>query len=195
MTIKTVSLTLAPVQVKVKAKKGMSDLEVVELAKKVALKQMKESFPRVTYSIADGVTISLEEAKIGQIIKHEGNYGVITDVKVKNKFPINITLKNGVKLKVTPLAIEKAEDESALEKVMKPRPEWQKKDNYWDEGNCGYLVVKDNVVPVVCGGGTKTKYRFYIVSHQAESRYYELTQQQLRFVFDTKEEAEKSIKK
>lgn len=195
MTIKTVSLTLAPMQVKVKVKKGMTDLEVVELAKREVFKQMKEKFPRVTYSIADGVTISLEEAKIGQIIKHEGNLGVITNVKANNKFPINITLEKGVKLKVTPLAIEKVEDESALEKIMKPRPEWQRKDNYWDEGNCGYLVVKDQIVPVVCGGGTRTKYRFYIVSTQAESRYYELTQTQLRFLFDNKEEAENSLKK
>ena len=154
---------------------------------------MKEKFPKITYSIADGNVLSLETAKIGQIILHNENLGVITNIKSRNKYPINIALENNERLKVIPIAISKVDDESAINKIMNPQPEWQKADNLWYEGDCAYLVAKDQIIPVVYGGAKKTKYRFYIVSTQAQSHYYDLTQAQLRLVFDTKEEAELSL--
>lgn len=186
---KSVQLTLQPITVTVNVKKGATDTETLELAKKELVNQLNGgSWPPITYAITDGVSMRLEECFGGQLVKFDGDaIGIITCVNTRNKFPVTVATTKGL-VNCTPVALQKLDKEINVTN-FRNRPEYLRELRDWPEGFVGYFVNKGEVFPVVLGKTTRNKTKVYVITTTAEGRYYSLDQSSMKRIFDTETEA------
>jgi len=190
--VKTVSINLKELQVKVKGSSDMSKEEYLNLAlKELGNDLLKGKHPNLSYNVSDKNVMTLEECKLGQIVSVENEgLGVITEVK-NRKLPLTISTKKG-NLQAAPVACKKETDVDPQE-VMKilARKDWEK-DMGWHQGKCGYYVNGNEVIPIIVGK-EKKKYTEIIPLQKGEGkdRFYNLEPSKFKFVYDTKAEAEK----
>jgi hypothetical protein len=190
----TVSFKFEEIGVKVKPKKGMSQDEVLQLAKKELFKQMKEEFPKFRYSITDGEVMALSEAANGQLVKYKekDEFAIITAVKPTTKHPVHVRSESG-SFKAVPSLFELVEDEKEIEAVLKKNLFKKQYGFMWSEGDVGYFINKGEAFPVVIGGTTRGKTRVFSLGIKNDGRYYSLDEQSMKRIFETKEEAESHL--
>lgn len=191
----TVLLEVKPVAVEVEVEKNATDTEILAVAKQAYIEKIKQKFPSVTYSIAEGKVLDFSNTKIGQVVldKPNGKHGVIIKI---NKKTIQVAFPNGI-LQGSPAAFTPSEENVDVESITWTRSEEAKKLNFWVDGNVGYLAIPNEkkIVPVVLAKVTPAgKYHLYAINGNGNS-YYNLTSAQVqKFLFDTKKEAEKFLK-
>lgn len=191
---KSVLLSLKPITVKVSCTSDLSDEKVLELAKKEALKSLKESFPALTYLISDSDTLTLEDIGVGQVVKYDNTYGIVTKIKSKNKYPVTVRLENGNLINVVPVALKPVNDESIIEYLVTGRPDYAKELG-WLESSTAYLVNQNKVIPVVVSEERKSGLHVYPVTLKKSISYFPIAKHHEKLLFDTKTEALKYIKK
>lgn len=189
---KSVILTFDPVTINLSVTKGLSDVEVVELAKKEFQKKVKENVPKHRASIISGTALSAEEIKAGRpILTEKGEKAIITAYKPGNKFPIQVVVQGHKLLQGTLAAFQKADPSTSIDDYIEGR-RFPGED--WYEGDTGYFVNGQEIIPVVFGKGTKTTNHAIVIGHDAEGKYYQLKAASLSRVFPTRKEAEDSLK-
>lgn len=189
---KSVILTFDPVTINLSVAKGLSEQEIVELAKKEFQKKVKENIPKHRVSIISGTALSAEEIKPGRpILTDKGEKAIITAYKSGNKFPIQVVIQGHKLLQGTIAAFQKADPSTPVDDFIEGR---RFKSEDWYEGDTGYFVNGKEIIPVVFGKETKTNYHAIVVGHDAEGRYFQLKAGSLSKVFPTRKEAEDSIK-
>jgi hypothetical protein len=195
---KTISMDLSEVTFGLEVGEGLSKEEILEMAKKQFIKEITKKFPFYKYNIVDGSTISKEEVQVGVPVKRletEGK-GIICDVNWANKFPISVALSKGRIIKCTLTAIDKLSKKTSIDKLIEGREDFMKSINEWSEGNTGYILVEGTkVIPIIFGKSKKKDtYKAFLVDHEANGQYYTLSSKQLKFIYDTKAEAESASK-
>ncbi|MFD1736152.1 hypothetical protein ACFSCX_06195 [Bacillus salitolerans] len=191
----TVQLTLKPIQVLVQAEEGTSDQEIVTLAKQKALQVLSEKFPSITYIITKGESLTLQDAYPGQVIREKDaqKVGVITEVKPRSKFPIEVTHVDGKQMKYIPSTLEKSNNEKDFESVMNiGRPSYY--GDSWAEGCTGWFVNGKELIPVVIGKVTTAYYYVHTVGLEGKNSHYKLKTPHMARVFPNKEDALKFLK-
>jgi hypothetical protein len=195
---KTISMDLSEVTFGLEVAEGLSTDEIMELAKKQSIKEITKKFPFYKYNIVDGSTISKEEVQVGVPVKRleTDEKGIIYDVNWANKFPISVALSKGRIIKCSLTAIDKLSKKTSIDKLIEGREDFMKSINEWTEGNTGYILVEGTKVSPIIFGKSKKKgtYRAFIVEHEAKGQFYTLSSNQLKFVYDTKAEAESASK-
>lgn len=189
-----VTLEVNPVSVKLKVPDNYTDKEIIELAKKEYINEISKKFPRITYQISGGNTLSFDNLHLGQIVKEKERYGIVTKI---NKKSINVATQSGI-LQGPPSCFSSAEGDVKVEEVLWQRSERAKELDMWIDGNVGFLALKqDNkTIPVVIGKSTSAgNYHLYTIGKDT-NKYYRLNQSQLKqLLFDTKKEANAFLKK
>ncbi|MCA1066041.1 hypothetical protein QTG56_25880 (plasmid) [Rossellomorea sp. AcN35-11] len=168
--------------------------EVLELAKKELIKQMKEEFPKFRYRLADGEAMNLSEAGTGQLVKYKekDEFAIITAVKPTTKHPIHVRSESG-SFKAVSNVFELVKDEKEVEEVLNKKLFKKQYDFMWTEGDVGYFLNKGEASPVVIGGTTRGKTRVFNFGIKTDGRYYSLDEQSMKRIFETKEEAESHL--
>ena len=182
-----VTIDLSAITVSIHANPDNKD-EVIEKAKEVFLSEVQRKFPQFHLTVSETDVLSMETVTTGLVVtavlkNGEKEPGIITAV---NKKTIDVVLENGSILNGPATAFEVNSIQN-LDEVVWGRPEQVKEANMWYEGNTGYLVTSEDIVPVVLGKSRSPKYRAYVIN--GEGRYITLNEDQLRFLSDTKEEA------
>lgn len=193
---KTITLYFSPVNVCLDVTEGLSEKEMLYLAKQEAVKSIeRENFHDFKYSVVDGSVMDDNDLQIGRPVKlkDSGDIGIIYDIKPKQKLPIKIVLQNGQMINASKAILEKASRKTSIEKLIKGRLDWEKEMNEWYPGKTAFLVTKKGITPVVISTG-RTNLKAYVVAHDTSGRFYTLTQNQAQqFLHDTYIEAEKAI--
>jgi hypothetical protein len=188
--VQTVVMDLARIQVEVKSKEGMTQEEILELAKKEVINKLSEAFPRFSYSISEGITMSLEEAKPGRVVKSKSNgeLAIIFAVKPSTKFPVYVR-PSKESYRALPSAFELVTDPSVVKEVM-----FGKQFDYmWQEGDTGYFSNKNTVIPVVIGTTTRGKTKVIALDVNSEGAYYSLSESSMNRIYESKEDAQKHL--
>ncbi|KZE67965.1 hypothetical protein AWM68_17485 [Fictibacillus phosphorivorans] len=195
LTIKTITYELSPVTVEVKVDESMNEKELLELGKQKVIEQLSKKFPFYKYSITEGPLISDEDLKLGRPVKVKdtGEIGIIYDIKPSQNFPIKVAMPNGVAAAYVKRALEKPSKRTSIEKLIKGRQKWEK-DFGWENGKTAFFVNGKEIIPVVISV-TRNKIKAIIVSHDTNGSAYSLTERDTHRLFDTLEEAEKSVSK
>lgn len=188
--VKTVTFRFEEaVSVKVKGEKGLSENQILSIAKKQVIDRLKRKFPSFSYNITEGESIDLEKAYPGLPVrsKDSGELGIITSIKASNKLQVNFTLTSGESLRGLPAALGPVHKGTKLDKFVRKREHWRQG---LTEGDTGYLVAKDEIIPIVFSKPTKTFSIAFPISHDPDGSYFKLSQHHLTFVFSTRKEAE-----
>lgn len=185
MTEVNVKISLDDIMVKVTKTEGMTDMEILELAKKEAIKQLENKFPRLSYSITDKEQLTFDDINLGKVVTVDGRYGVVTKINSKT---INVATISGTS-QGHPTCYKDAGD-VPLSKVLWARPQW-KKDMGWTEGDVGYTAATGEVLPVVVT--KKGKKMLLIVIGEKGSGITIEESQLARYMKDTKVEAENAL--
>ena len=189
MTIKsnkdTISVTfnLDPITVTVVGD-VKNNKEFLKLAEKEVIKKLQVKFTRYSYAVIEGNALSSEDAKIGNIVTVEGKTAIITGV---NRKTINAVLNGGKLIRgsigvfapainINPENLDWKQDTKSLKWLG------------WTEGKVGYLVVDNEIKPVVVAGKkTKDKYKLYLIN--GHGRHYTVTEAQLKSLFADRQDA------
>ncbi|MGE6755986.1 hypothetical protein ACQKFO_21530 [Rossellomorea sp. NPDC071047] len=188
--VQTVVMDLDRIQVEVKTTKGMTQEEILELAKKEVINKLSEAFPRFSYSITEGRTMSLEEAKPGRIVKSKlsGELAIIFAVKPSTKFPVYVK-SSRESYRALPTAFELVTDPKVINDVMFGK----QFDFMWHEGDTGYFLNKNTVIPVVVGTTTRGKTKVIALDVNSEGAYYSLSESSMNRIYESKEDAQKHL--
>jgi len=184
----SVTLDFKPITVEVESNTA-DHKALLKLAEQEVLKLLAVKFPSLSYSVTEGEAIT--NPQLGMFVKVKSDKrdenGIITKINSKT---INVTLSGGRNLQCSKGLLSKSNN-TKFEEIFMPRHELLR--SGWYEGNTGYLVVKNEIVPVICCSAGKTNYKFYIVNNEG-GKYYTLSQPQTKFVFDSLEDAQKMVK-
>lgn len=192
---KKVIIELEPITVEVKVDEKLSDVEVLEIAKKQLPSIIENKFPGYSYGVCDGNVLSMSDAIEGKIVKDKKlGYGIIIK---KSKVNINVVFSGRRVLYGKPASFLNVDDENiSPESIM-----WEKHDKAdtktWYEGDVGFLVfTKENsVIPVVVTKCVNDKYTLYIIGDPKGSHFKGITEAQMASLFfDVKEDAKKTLK-
>lgn len=174
--LKTVTLTVS-LSVEVT---GKDDKELLEKAKEAFVEKIKtESFPRYSYTIADGEALSADEIKSGSIVyvsalKADGQiFGLNTKT-------VSFVTKSGSRYNVAPGGLTKSK--ATIEDVFVARPDWMRKDGHDWEGYNGYLKVEDEYIPVLIGKKKGKTTPAYMIN--GGGRHYSLSESNLALLLD-----------
>jgi hypothetical protein len=190
---KSVIFHVDPVTINLSVVKGISDQELVELAKKEFQKMVKVEIPKHRTSIVNGTALSAEDIKPGRLILNEkGEKAIITAYKPGNKYPIHAVVQGHRNYQGTIGFYQKADPSTPVDDFIEGKQ--LKGMDEWYEGDTGYFVNSGEIIPVVFGKGTKTNYHAYIVGHDAKGEYFTLKAPSLSRVFPTRKEAEEKLK-
>lgn len=184
--------------------------ELQKAIKEAFIKQISEKFPFYRYGINTADALTQEDVFVGRIIKdkEKERFGIITGINAKT---INVGYPGAIVSQGVPecwvtTEIKEKDFDRIIELFKRPsflltevdaKDETKIKDttslNIWQEGCTGYIIVKNEVIPVVMGKSSGKKYKFYPINKKGG--FYELSEMQLQLVNDTREQAEKKLKK
>lgn len=175
--MKTVTISLSPVSVKVE---GSTKAEMLENAKKALIEQLEKQFPQFSYSVSEGEVLTIDTAHAGMIVEcNEGKKGIITGVNQKT---INVTYSNGVSVSGSPQLFKPSE--ATFEEARSKRQDFMVKANMWTEGNAAYLNNKGTFIPVIIGKSKGKKYKLYTINNNGQ--HYSVEESQLKALVDNK---------
>jgi len=165
-----VILYLDPIEVIIE--KGKTEEELIENAQKAAREQLKEKFPRLQYSVVDLNALSMEKAKPGMVVEVDDEVGIIT---VVNKKKIKVVISGNRIINGAPEAFKLSK--KTYKEAMVPRRLAEGMEDFYSEGNCGYIPYQGEKVPVVIGKEVRGSYKLWNLKKPGIG--YELTQEQL----------------
>ncbi|MED4284829.1 hypothetical protein P4679_23180 [Priestia megaterium] len=165
-----VILHLDPIEVIVE--KGKTENELIENAKKAVREQLKEKFPSAKYSLVDMNALSLESVKPGMVVEVDNQVGIVT---VVNKKKINVVISGNRIITGTPEAFKASK--KTFKEAMVPRRLMVGMEDYYCEGDCGYISYQGEKIPVIVGKQVRGKSKLWNLEKPGVG--YELTQEQL----------------
>lgn len=170
--------------------------QMLDLAKEQIIELIKNKKVGFTYSFIEGNPYTFETAKIGnfalvEIAKNRTEVGVITQNTGKN---IYVALRNSRVISGPPTSFQKVDEATInLDSFMWERDIDSKNSNYWSQGNTGYFVNGQDIIPFVMGKTTTKKYQ--IISLRDPHPSYSLEERNLTRLFDKKSDAEAYLSK
>lgn len=180
------------IEVEIENAEELTKEELFKAIEESVIAKIKERLPAYVYSIHDADVLTFSNVKPGIVIDAGDNgYGIVTKV---NKKTINVSTKDGA-FQGPPTAFGKVDDEVKIEDIMWERGIGYKQRGDWNEGNTGYLVVKDDIHKVVLVYSRNDKYNALVINGNGAS-FGPVTEQQLdRLMYDTLEEAQNKTRK
>ena len=176
------------VEVEVADRNDRKDL--LEKARAEFINQISQEgkFPAFSYSVSDANSLTFDNAYVGKVVvdKKNNEEALITGINPKS---IDVVTQEGKMLRGGPSCFEVVDEKNYdVTKIMRQRHDFDKQSNYWDEGNTGYLVANKEIHSVVIGKSRGKTTKAYKIN--GNGVHYKLQDQHLRFLVDTKEEAE-----
>lgn len=126
---------------------------IMERARKATIASFKEKYPKAHYTLKAIKPIDLESAKGGMVIEADGELGIITK---KNPKTIRVVLSGNRIVSGAPSAFLTSNKHFTEAWVGRKAVEGM--EDVFQEGNCGYLLTTEGLVPVVIGYETKGKF-------------------------------------
>ncbi|WP_394555920.1 hypothetical protein C1N61_32595 (plasmid) [Priestia aryabhattai] len=169
-----VILYLDPIEVVVE--EGETVEELLENAKNATKEQIKEKFPRFQYSLVEPNALSMEKAKPGMVVEVDGEVGIITVLNRKN---IKVVISGNRLINGSPEAFKLSD--KTYKEAMVPRRIMEGMQDYFCEGDCGYISYNGEEIPVVIGKQVRGKYQLWNLEKLGV--YYSLANEQLVKLF------------
>lgn len=149
---------------------------MMERARKATIASFKEKYPKAHYTLAAIKPIDLESAKGGMVIEADGELGIITK---KNPKTIRVVLSGNRIVSGAPSAFKTSNNH--FKEAWVARQVVEGMEDVFHEGNCGYLLTTNGLVPVVIG--YETKGRFILWSLEDPGTSINCDQKQLEKYF------------